>query len=306
VEGPLVRARGSQIFRAKSRRDAGAFAVKVFAPRTPQAHILKQAEILRIYRERMSPQSNLTVPALLAVLPRYRTLVMEWIAEPTMREQFATIGGDRRKRAELFRAGGRWLRAYHERADLAILPLDLAALRAEIETNLNESGWTRTDRPTGAFMSSYQVLLDNAGALGDGMLAHARLHGDFHSKNLFHGPDRTVVIDIAAAASGPVTSDICRFLVQTEVSKPFLTRKSTLDPLGIEETDLRAFLDGYDPKRELIQPRPFAYLLLAETLRRWSILFGRSKGPFHAIRQTKHRRLKRIAHYAANALKASS
>jgi hypothetical protein len=302
VEGPVVLARSNHIFKATNPRARYPLAVKVAAPEMPPGQIAARAEMQRIVHERLRAQPGLTVPEIVAALPAHRAIVMEWIDEPSVRQLLTEAGKDCERRAALFDAAGRWLRAYHEQGGIAMLPLNAAEIAAGVEASLRGKGAKRRDRPTASYAAAYNVLVEAGKACDGRPVPHAPAHGDYHGKNLFHGRERIIGIDLGVPVLAPVATDICRFLVQGETTKPFLTRKSSLDALGIERPDLEAFLAGYDPERELIEIDVFRYLFLAEVLRRWATIFGRSKGPFHAVRYAKHFRLRRMARYAAAAV----
>ena len=298
VEGPLVEARVSRIFRARTRLARTPLAVKVFSAAIRPEQVAAQAALLRRCRDGMSIYPGLTVPALWGVLPEHRSLVMEWLAEPQVSRLLTEAGRNRERRASLFGAAGRWLRAYHDQSGIVMLPLSVEAIRREIDAMVRGADGARTEKPSRSFRAAYQLLLDCAGAFKGVAAAHAIPHGDYNGNNLFHGPERTIGIDLAVSGKAPVAHDICRFLVQCETTKPFLTRKATLSSLGVEQRDLAAFLDAYDPRRELLDDRVFAFLHFAEILRRWGTLFGRPKGRFHLVRRMKHFRLARMAQYA--------
>jgi Ser/Thr protein kinase RdoA (MazF antagonist) len=222
--------------------------------------------------------------------------MMEWIGEPTLRTLLAEAGADRGRRGALLGAAGRWLREFHRQPEAARRPLAEARL-AELAAAPLARAKRRVRSRT--FRRARGALDDCLAACGAAEVPYARCHGDFVPNNIFHGRGRTTVIDLGLDVDAPATLDICRLLVRAETTKPFLTRRSTLAPEGIEGADLEAFLAAYDEGGAPLPRDTLAVALLAEILHRWASIFSRPEGPLSYGRWLKHFRLRRMARMAA-------
>jgi len=301
IEGSPILARVSTIFKAV-RPGLPSVAVKIYNAGIRPEVVVAQERLLRRMRQAMQP--GLTVPEPLRALPEHRALLMEWIEEPQVSRLLGRVGSRREERARLFAAAGRWLRHYHEHAGVRAAPLDAGRLRGEIDALLGGGDGKPRLLRDAAFLRFHDRLREHAPCFEGLPVAHARVHGDFNPNNLMHGRDRTVGIDLGLTPSSPVTSDICRFLVLAETSKPFIGRSGRLGPLGAERLDLEAFLSAYGALSPALGERQFAFLYLAEVLRRWATFLGpRPSGWLDLGRRRKRHRLRRMAEAAAATLR---
>lgn len=303
VEGPPIQARVSTIFKAATHTAPWPLAVKVYADGIRPEVVAKQGEILARAHQAMSPRPDLTVPAVWAALPEHRTLVMEWIGEPQLSRLFASAGARRGDRARLFGVAGRWLRHFHDRSGVSVAPLDVQTLLNRTDAMLNgEASAGDTE-----FRRYHELLLRIAPELAGLPVGHVRAHGDFNPNNLLHGPARTVGIDLGITPMLPVTYDIGRFLVQAETAKPFLGSRTRLGPFGAELLDWEAFHAAYGVLSPPLDARQWAFLYLAEIVRRWATFVGlRPSGRFDLGRRVKRHRLKRMASSAAAVLEGQT
>lgn len=298
LEGEPIRARVSTIFKAVSPRSGQTMAIKLYRPGARPGIETAHERRLRRIRAVMEGSTRLTVPRPLGAIPQHRALLMEWIEEPQVSRLLARAGSRRKERARLFEVAGRWLRYFHDCAGARPAPLDVGRLRKDIRAMLGgaDAGEVRD----GAFRRRHDDLLRHAHAFEGLPVAHAEIHGDFNPNNLLHGSARTVGIDLGLTPPSPVTSDIGRFLVQAETAKPFLGMPFGLGPLGSEKWDLQAFMAGYGAVPPGLDQRQFAFLILAEVLRRWATFLGiRPSAALDIGRHVKRHRLARMAKAAA-------
>lgn len=301
LEGPVAHGRDSWVFKATTASSPGPLAVKVYLNDMPAEGIARQDANLRRYHAAMAGRSGLTVPAPWAALPEHRTLIMEWISEPLMGTLLAEAGRRRDRRAKLFAAAGAWLRHFHDQSTIDYRPLKTDRLRWQVDRSLGaEQGAGQRVRDT-VFRHGYGVLVERAREFSQAPVATAVCHGDFTFNNLFHGAERTVGFDFGARHRMPVSYDICRFVSTAETAKPFLSRRATLAPQGVEAQDLEAFLAGYGPLEARLEGRLLSYLHLAEVLRRWAVLIGPKPGiRFPVLHPVTLFRLRRMVSYAAH------
>jgi Ser/Thr protein kinase RdoA (MazF antagonist) len=296
VEGRPIRARVSTIFKVADPASGRAVAVKIYRPETRPKLAEAQEKLLRRMHAAMGVD-GLTVPRPLGTVPERRALLMEWIEEPQVARLLGEAGSRRQDRAALFSVAGRWLGRYHASAGTNVVQLDIEALRRQIEAML--AGVANAGRD-GEFRRRHDDFLRHAPRFAALPVSHVAVHGDFNPNNLLHGPRRTVGIDLGLAPPSPVTYDIGRFLVQAETAKPFLGSRGAIGRLGSERLDLEAFLAGYGALSPALDDRQFAFLFLAEVLRRWATFLGaRPSGALDLGRRVKRHRLSRMAKAAS-------
>lgn len=306
LEGPVAYGRDSWIFKAATSSSPWPLAIKVYVKEMPAKAIARQDANLRRYHAGMAACPALTVPAPWAALPEHRTLIMEWVGEPLLGSLLAAAGRRRDRRAELFAAAGAWLRHFHNQSTIDYRSLKADRLQWQVDKMLGaEQGAGHRVRDA-VFRHGYRVLVEHAHGFSQAPVAHAVCHGDFTSNNLFHGAERTVGFDFGARHRMPVSYDICRFLSKAETAKPFLSRRATLAPQGVEAQDLEAFLAGYGPLEAGLAGRLLSYLHLAEVLRRWAVLIGPRPGIwFPVLHPLTLFRLRRMVSYAARHVEGS-
>jgi hypothetical protein len=300
ISGNVIRARVSTVFRVECAEFPYPLAIKLYDPDVDPPVVAKQAEHVRATYDRMRGSVGLTIPELVAALPEQRALLFEWINEPSAARLLAAAGSNRVERSRIFAAAGAWLSAFHRQPDGVVLPLSVTQLSASIDHLIarRPAKWSLIVPFDVAHRAWRRAIPMFEGA----PLRHCKAHGDFNPNNLLHGAERTVGIDLATNTFQPVTSDICRFLIQAEITKHYISRPWTLSPLGIEADDVDAFLRAYGEEAVELDKRLFAFVFLGEVLRRWATIFTRPKGLLHKSRPLKHIRLVRIARLATTAM----
>jgi hypothetical protein len=296
IEGPVVRARHSRIFPARTPLAPWPLAVKAFtAEVTPQA-VEQQAEFHARYHKAMSGRDGLTVPALWAALPEHRILIMEWIDDPRIDMLLWWAGPRRDRRAELLTAAGRWLRHFHQQSTLRPLPLRTSGRLKHIDDFLGGEEGAGRRMPDQVFSSAYELLWRWTSELADTQVDHVEPHGDFVPRNLFHGSHRTVGLDFKPRRPHPPLRDIFHFLVQAESRKSPLTRHNPFFARDGDYPGLDPFLAGYGPLNQAADDKLIRYFQLAEVLSCWAKLINSRRDRFvHPIMAA---RLRRMASHA--------
>jgi len=300
LEDRVIRGRDSWIFKAHAPDAPFPLALKVFCDAVEKKEIVRQAKLLSRHHDAMANRPDLSVPAPWAALPDHRTLVMEWIEEPSLDALLRRAGRCREERIRLLAAAGRWLSHFHDQSGLASGPLRTDRLQRRIDLLLGGetgAGHMVSDQ---TFRGAYAVLLRCADEFAGAPFPHATAHGDFMARNLLHGR-RTIGIDIGGRPNFPVTHDMFRFLVQAEVERPLLTSASA----GIRGSDAQAFLAAYGAGAQLGNDRLMAFLYLAATLTRWAHrinLFRQRR--YRIFRVAEALRLRQLAKRALMSLEA--
>lgn len=303
VEGPIASGNWCRVFKAATPLAQWPLAVKVYDPAMRESAIADQAELLRHYRAHMASKEGLTVPTLWAALPEHRTLITEWIDEPRMDDLLRRAGGRRDSRSELIAAAARWLRNFHEQSPVTSRPLKPEWPQRQVDRMLggeHGAGWRVADP---VFRSAYGVLVERAAELARPPLGFVKAHGDFVPHNLFHGSGRTVGFDLGSRLMAPVTRDIWTFLIDAEASRPFIASRSAIGRLGIERTDLEAFMTAYGELEPALNGDSLVHLQLLEVLRRWALLVSLDRrGGIKLSRWVRVYRLRRMAGHCLEAL----
>jgi hypothetical protein len=303
VDDRFLSARECRVFKAHTPLAAWPLAVKVYRSDARADLIGEQHELLGRFHAGMAKLAGLTVPAPFAPLPEHRTLIMEWIGEPRMDVLLWRAGNRREERARLMAAAGCWLRAFHDQSGIDTLGLRAQNMQIRIDSMYGEGEGAAEAIRDPLFRRAYRAAVDRVSEFKGAPMGYVMAHGDFNTHNLFHGPARTVGFDLTHQLKQPIAFDICRFLVHAESGKPFLTRKGSLAPSGIERQDLDAFMAAYGSLKKPLDGRVMVYLQLVEALRRWASLIGPNQRiPFSLVRPFRIYRLKRIAAHALNSL----
>jgi tRNA A-37 threonylcarbamoyl transferase component Bud32 len=289
--------RRCSVFRAEGTGAPWPLAIKIYQSDIGRSLVTRQARMLASSKDHMR-RAEFTVPALFGVSRLRRAVLMEWIDAPTIGKLLAAAGHDRARRSELFAVAGSWLREFHRQPQAAAARLDINAIVGLPATAFGGDRNALRKIRDGDFQRALGVLKQAARLIGKAKITHTICHGDFTPNNLMHGGGRTIGIDLAANSYGPVTTDICRFLVRAETAKRFISWSSKLSDLGIERTDLHAFLNAYESDSRKLDRRVLALCLLAEVVHRWATIFARPKAPHHIGRWVKHHRMRRMARMA--------
>ncbi len=305
VSGPVKVSRDCLLFLGRSTRFNHDVAIKVFRPEALNNRtFIKQVELLEEYSSRMGNNPAYRVPRLLGALENPKVMLMEWIPGARLKTRLLHKCTDKAGRAACIEAAGRWLRRFHEVKGLSVQGLEVRPILARIEDMVRESQPRGSGLARGGIFHDCLEGLDKAlKSLEGHQLPHARTHGDFNPNNIFHGPEGTVGYDFFSRKAGPVTDDICRFLVYVQVYRLFQLPFSTASALNGLDKDRASFLHGYGPAEPGLDQHPFRVLLLAETLRRWaSVQKQASLGTRGLWKKVELTRLKKLARTVAGTL----
>lgn len=274
----------------------GRFAVKLFRHRQARQQAKAQAafDLLRT----LYPRNNerLAVPRPYTAIPKRAAVITEWVEgrqlSGVLRRQ------DGKARSLTLRQAGEWLRWFHEGTVQERVPYDHGRALARIDRlsrhlRKNES----------RYLAAHRELLEHASRYFSSLrLPYARLHADFTPLNLLFDGVRMIGVDFTHPVNGPVSDDICRFLVYADIYQFWLTRASSLRRYGCRRSDHEAFVAGYGPLA--LSENEFLYLQYTEIVRRLASLSLLShKRGISLLRWLELFRLRRIARHAAVGLR---
>jgi hypothetical protein len=294
VFGPVARGREGVIYEASA--DDRHVAVKLLhAPALDSTRVAERFEAQRRYCAAMGRWPGLTVAEPLVHLPEQRALVLDWVAAPSVDRVVGLHGLRTGYWAGLLTRAGRWLGAFHRCEWAGARKIASEHELARVDRRLAKHGRGRTIEALDPELGWARKRL---GALAEdlGPVPHARLHGDFKPSNLASDADRTVGFDVAGLAVGPVTRDICRFLVHAEIDRRWLRlpRPGRGNP-DFDALTIATFMDGYAETGERLDERVVRAGLMAEALLLWITLAARPvRGAARPIRAWRVWRLRHM------------
>jgi len=287
LEGPVIRSRQCDIFRAQSPDFPSKVAIKKYHSTELRA-VEIQYQALVSYRSLSGDQNGVfTVPQPYGYLPQHGLVLMEWVDAPTLwRRLWGTLGRPTARRA-LLRRTGAWLRRFHEHGGVETGEISTAHYRQKIVTILAKSNAAKKKlEEDPIFKSALNLLLRHEGLLKHKSFACAPLHGDFTPSNvLLSATGRVTGIDIWARRQGPVAEDIARMIIYLCVIFPFS---------GGGRMETQALLEGYGKDMVDAGSDCFNYILLYQYFQRWIRLADRTRGlPYSILDQIALARVKR-------------
>jgi hypothetical protein len=214
------------------------------------------------------------------------TLLMEYVAAPTLRRLFAQesrlsprgLMSSRRTSDEVWRRVGSWLRVFQESMPATGLPARQAT-RDEVAERFRAYEEFFRGRPGGRSAADAARLgADLAAAELPERLSMAVGHGDFAPRNVFvHQDDRISVFDPLPRWIVPRSEDLCRFLVAVRFSGALVhTRGAAYGAADLDRLE-RAVLAGFGAGQDL-PPGELRCLQLLVTLDTWSALLDAPAG----------------------------
>lgn len=259
---PQVR-RESTIHRLGSELSGRSICVKIInKPSRKSRDSARLYAALGHYHARSDREKGYTVPEPYGCIPEHGAVIMEWVEGRTFSEILKKGQFSRRKRHENIRKVAGWLRWFHSQSEMGRENMTNGKQLGVIAQVFGEG--RDLHKAATAHDPVLRRYLDqaakHAGVLGGVEIDSAILHGDFKPTNLLFSRSGVVVgIDFLGVRRGPVTQDICRFLIDLDFYRNLLRRSYALSP-GSRSNDFEAFLSGYGGQAGSI-PRPaFVYL----------------------------------------------
>jgi len=294
VQGPLYKRSQSQIFKAVFKDHPFPVAVKVFESGKGNACIAeKQFSILEKYHSKVDREQGFSIPHPVGYIPGQRTILMEWMQMPTMGASMSKFGlSNPFYKGRLGRAA-QWLHWFHNLSEIEhkrfdsthyIVNLDkrIAGLPIQVRDIVNDD----------LFQRCYRLIQTSTSRFEKISIDHAVVHGDFKPDNLFYSLQRVVGFDFSDPGMRPITEDICRFLLNIEISRfpGSGGMKRGVSPQFF--SDLEVFRSSYGLTRKELPDTFVVYLMLIEILYLWQGMLIRE------IRQgtswRRQQRLKRV------------
>ncbi|RYD20363.1 MAG: hypothetical protein EOP88_15350 [Verrucomicrobiaceae bacterium] len=269
ADGPPQVRRMSTIHRLSSEVMGASICVKIInSPSRRGVDSKRLYAALRHYHDRSDRESGFTVPRPYGCLPKHGAIVMEWVEGRTFNDLLKQDQFNTRKRHENIRKVAGWLHWFHSQSDVECERLSAASQLDAIVEVFQESEGLDEAAMAGdpALLRHMSLAARHAGVLDGVEVETAILHGDFKPTNLLFSPNGDVVgIDFSGVRRGPVTQDICRFLIDLDFYRNLVRRSYALSP-GSRSNDFKVFLSAYGGKAGAV-PRPaFLYLYFLAVL----------------------------------------
>lgn len=223
---------------------------------------------LRHYHARSDRERGFTVPQPFGCLPKLGAIIMEWVEGKTFSELLKLEQFNTRRRHENIRKVAGWLRWFHSQSEMECEEMVAGSQLEGIIQVFDEGVDLHKAAMAGdpALRRHMELAARHAGVLDGVMVESAILHGDFKPTNLLFSANGDVVgIDFLGVRRGPVTQDICRFLIDLDFYRNLVRHSYALSPRS-RSNDFKAFLSAYGGKAGAV-PRPaFLYLYFLAVL----------------------------------------
>ena len=210
------------------------------------------------------------------------------------------------KRQAVIRKAALWLRWFHDASGVADEPLRASSYSAPLlrtREKINAASPTALSRDpflTHCMESAVRFAHDMDGLA----IPHTLAHGDFTPFNLFIHRDRMVGFDFRANRRLPVTHDICRFLLYSDLYRITPAGAAELRKYGCRGNDAETFMDAYGAGRDWLDERLWLKLQFMEITRRISSLtLPRTRLRKRMLRFFETAHLRRNARHILDALK---
>ncbi|RYD32475.1 MAG: aminoglycoside phosphotransferase family protein [Verrucomicrobiaceae bacterium] len=259
---PLVR-RESTIHRLVSERGSRSICVKIInKPSRKPKDSSRLYAALSHYHSRSDREKGYTVPQPYGCIPELGVVIMEWVDGITFSEILKKQQFSNRKRHQEIQKVAGWLRWFHSRSELGSETVaESGQLESIIKVFKERRGLDKAAVSHDAVLGrQLKKALKHAGVLRGVEMDTAILHGDFKPTNLLFCESGAVVgIDFQGTRRGPVTQDICRFLIDLDFYRNLVRRSYALSP-GSGTNDFEVFLSAYGGKAAGISRPAFVHL----------------------------------------------
>lgn len=268
-DGPAQIRRESTIHRLVSESRGTSICVKIInRPSRRSIDSKRLHAALRHYHARSDRERGFTVPEPFGCLPKLGAIIMEWVEGKTFSELLKMEQFNTRRRHENIRKVAGWLRWFHSQSEMECEKMVAGSQLDGIVQVFEAHGDLHKTAVAGdpALRQHLKLAKRHAAVLDGVKVESAILHGDFKPTNLLFSANGDVVgIDFLGVRRGPVTQDICRFLIDLDFYRNLVRRSYALNP-GSRSNDFEAFLSAYGGKAGAV-PRPaFLYLYFLAVL----------------------------------------
>lgn len=281
LDGPVIRARESNIYRALGEKSSLTLAIKHYHSSENKAIAQQQFKALLQYQTAMTRKEDpFRVPKVYTFDRDRNLLIMEWVNGRSLHQFFWTFPKALNSQTRYLQNCGRWLRTFHENSSIEktniITKIYLDGIEKEISKRKNNTSMPFTLQKD--FESTYNHLEKVLHKNQEIIDFQSTLHGDFTPHNLIIKDQQTTGVDIWARTKKPITMDISRMLVYLTVAYPlFNFNKSVFGKNGNLNKAVIPLINGYG--QDTVEPCGihFKMALLSEYLRRWLVIEGREK-----------------------------
>jgi tRNA A-37 threonylcarbamoyl transferase component Bud32 len=276
--------RHSEILEYRSRSRSRQVIVKRISDaidaQTAENAVIREFNSLQTVREYLPAHLRHTVPEPLVVLPGSKQLVVQALEGKPLsrilkRDANRVLGPLRLKRmAELGRAAGQWLRAFHECTRTKSLPHRPRPFLDELDIRLAQCRANGLSEETIAI--ARRMVGQRSRQIEGVLLPAAAQQGDFLPQNILVDMDRIGVVDFESFSEGTFTyEDVAIFVtyVQALRSLPYYSQTAL-------QTLIDSFLEAYGLRGNEIAFQLYlaqSILLIIRELNVNRVLFGRRR-----------------------------
>jgi len=245
VEGPVIRTRRSDIYRASHPEFAGMLCVKCPKPSKRMHKTLYQEyKNLTTYSAIMAGNSDYGVPKPVACLPEKGMLVLEWIDGASIKIRLLSTPNSRHT---LLTKASRWLKEFHKAggAELALFEPHILADQVDFHLNKKKISYAPCKKVAIKVCRDFRRETERLPASQE---LHSFAHRDFTPGNVIITDDKIMGIDITMNKQLPIFEDITRFLADLTVNRSMISVAVQIFLPFIEEQlqqDEKAIVSAY-------------------------------------------------------------
>lgn len=223
VEGPVIKTRRSDIYRASHPDFPSALCVKYSKPgeRTNKS-LLQEFKNLTTYSSIMAENPVYGVPKPVACLPEQGLLALEWIDGTSVKAQLASGPKAPQSRHILLTQAARWLKEFHRVGGAELILFEPQMLADQIDLYLKKKQILFEPCKKVAIKACRDFRRETE-RLPASQELYSFAHRDFTPGNVVITGDKVMGIDITKNEHQPVYEDMTRFFADLTVNNSMLS-----------------------------------------------------------------------------------
>jgi len=267
IEGPVIRARRSEIYRASHPNIQPILCVKYSKAGERNAKSLKQEYSNLQKFSKAMVETNFKVPRPVVCLPDANILVLEWVNGKSVKFELNRTFRKYTSRQILLKKAAHWLKEFHLKGGIKSEIFDPQTLANQINLYRvnNPISFPSVDITVKKACETYYRETEQTAATKE-LFSFA--HRDFTPGNIIVCDDAVMGIDMTKNTRRPVVEDLTRFLVDLNVNKNILNvGAQLLIPAlrGWLQQDERTILTYYLGDKAEEMNKPIVLFLLMHT-----------------------------------------
>lgn len=272
IQGPVVRAREGDIYKAEAGSFPHALALKLYRPEIrPLKGQKSEFEALSYIQPLLAAESpELAVPKAYFYAESPGLIAMEWIEAVSIRKLLWRSLPRPAHRLALIARAGHFISRFHAVSGLQSKKVQpqryLTILQRRIKTS--ETGQRLLEEQR-LFAEGLELLKETRGFLKSCPIPIALGHGDLTPSNLLMSKERTFAIDLTSIQRRPIYEDISKLLTYFISDYPFVPTMDKKKIAGLRRREWEAFWRHGEAPAPGAPFQVFLHIHLHRLLRRW-------------------------------------